>query len=285
MFLNTLFLVLATAIMVPAVLILYGVTRWQSATLALGDELERQRRALSPRTYNPEEIAALPTPVQRFFEAVLVSGQPLVVAAELGQEGRINLGGEQPRWKLLRARQSVVTQAPGFLWDARAPLLPGLAIFAQETLLASGGSFRLALFGLLPIKRIASSERLTEAQRLRFLAESVWYPTRLLPSQGVRWEAMDEESARATLVDGEAQTSLVFSFDANGLVRGVRAEARARLVGKQLVETPWEGRFWEYRQHGGMMIPVQAESAWIENARRIPDWQGRITEIMYKFAP
>lgn len=285
MFLKTLFLVLATAIMVPAVLILYGVTRWQSATLVLGEELERQRRVLSPRTYNPDEIAALPTPVQRFFEAVLASGQPLIVAAELGQEGQINLGGEQPRWKPLRARQRVLMQAPGFLWDARAPLLPGLTLFALETLLASGGSLRLALFGLLPLKHIANNERLTEAQRLRFLAESVWYPTRLLPSQGVRWEAIDEESARATLMDGKRQTSLVFSFDANGLVRGVRAEARARLVGKQLVETPWEGRFWEYRQHGGMMIPVRAETAWIENARRIPDWQGRITEIMYKFAP
>jgi len=285
MFLNTLFLVLATAIMVPAVLILYGVTRWQSATVALSDRLERQRRTISPRTYEPEDIADLPVPVQRFFEAVLVPGQPLIVAAELGQEGQINLGGEQPRWKRLRARQSVLTQAPGFLWDARAPLMPGLALFAQDALLASGGSFRLALFGLLPLKRIASSEGLTQAQRLRFLAEAVWYPTRLLPSQGVRWEAIDAESARATLIEGEARASLVFSFDANGLVRSVRAEARARLVGKALVDTPWEGRFWEYRQHGGMLIPVQAESAWIENGRRIPDWQGRISEIMYKFVP
>ena len=36
---------------------------------------------------------------------------------------------------------------------------------------------------------------------MRFFA--AWYPTALLPRQGVRWEAVDDRSARATLEEGD----------------------------------------------------------------------------------
>jgi len=37
---------------------------------------------------------------------------------------------------------------------------------------------------------------------LRYFAEMAGYSSAFLPSQGVRWEALDEHSANATLVDG-----------------------------------------------------------------------------------
>lgn len=285
MLLNSFFLILFAVIMIPAVFVLLGMSRWQKQIVAFRQRLEQQRRSITPRTYDPEETADLPAPVRQYFSAVLVPGQPLIIAAELGQEGQINLGRSETRWARLRATQSVVTQVPGFLWDARTRLAPGVTSFIQQGLLKEGGLLQVALVGLVPLASASTGKALRQAQRLRFLAESVWYPTRLLPSQGVEWEAIDASSARATLLDGETRTSLIFQFDPNGLILGVRADARPRLLGDAFVETAWEGRFHEYRQHGGMMIPVQLESAWIDQGQRIPEWEGRITEIMYKFVP
>jgi hypothetical protein len=75
---------------------------------------------------------------------------------------------------------------------------------------------------------------------MRFFAEAAWYPTRLLPSQGVRWEAIDNSSARATLQDGDTTVSLDFRFDEAGLIASIRAEARARTVNGGLLFAPWQ---------------------------------------------
>jgi len=111
------------------------------------------------------------------------------------------------------------------------------------------------------------------------------YPTRLLPSQGVRWEALDNSSARATLQDGDTTVSLDFRFDQAGLIATVRAEARPRTVNGGLVFTPWIDRFWDYELRDGMRIPLSGEVAWqLPDGSLLPYWRGRITNIAYEFA-
>jgi hypothetical protein len=94
---------------------------------------------------------------------------------------------------------------------------------------------------------------------MRFLAEAAWYPTALLPSQGVQWEDVDDSSAEATLQDGETTATLLFRFREDGLIESVRAEGRGRTVGGTVVPTPWEGRWSHYALHDGMRIPLEGE--------------------------
>ncbi|GAB0147894.1 MULTISPECIES: DUF6544 family protein [unclassified Marichromatium] len=285
MLLNTLFFVLFALIMVPAVIILLGVTRWQSVTVALVERLEAARRAVTPRTFERDELQGLPEPVQAYFHAVLSARQPLVAAAEIAQEGKIDLGRARTRWVPFRARQRVFVARPGWLWDARLRWLPGLGLFAHQGLLAGVGVARYKLFGLIPLVRSREDEAGARSELSRFFAEAVWYPTRLLPSQGVTWEAIDDRHARATLEDDGVGVEVVFTFDDGGMVRSVRAPARERRVGGTRIETPWEMRFWEYREHGGMLIPAQYEMAWVLPQGRQVYAQGRVSEARYKFTP
>ncbi|HEX7045880.1 MAG TPA: DUF6544 family protein, partial [Burkholderiales bacterium] len=123
---------------------------------------------------------------------------------------------------------------------------------------------------------------LAEGELMRFLAEAAWYPTALLPSQGVRWEAAGERSAYATLEDGAVEVRMLFAFDDQGLIESVRAEARGRMVGDEMVPTPWQGRFWSYAERGGMRIPLEGEVAWLLPEGPKPYWRGRITAIEYE---
>ena len=118
----------------------------------------------------------------------------------------------------------------------------------------------------------------------RCLAEAVWLPTALLPSQGVRWEAAGERSAYATLDEGDYTVRMLFEFDERGLIDTVSAEARGRAVGDEFVPTPWRGRFWNYREHGGMLVPLDGEVAWLAHEGEKPYWRGHITEIRYQSA-
>jgi hypothetical protein len=119
---------------------------------------------------------------------------------------------------------------------------------------------------------------------MRFFAEAAWYPTALLPSQGVLWEAVDDTSAKATLDDGETTVTLLFQFNESGLIESVRAQARGRTVSGAVIPTPWEGRWSNYELRYGMRIPVEGEVAWMLPEGPKPYWRGHITRLSYEFA-
>ncbi len=95
-----------------------------------------------------------------------------------------------------------------------------------------------------------------QGELMRFFAEAAWYPTALLPSQGVRREAVDDRYARATLVDAMLSVTLLFRFNDLGLIESARAEARGRTVGRAIIMTPWEGRWWDYQERDGMRVTL-----------------------------
>ena len=119
---------------------------------------------------------------------------------------------------------------------------------------------------------------------MRFLAEAAWYPTALLPSQGVTWEAVDERTARATLRDRGLSVTLLFRFGEDGLISSIRAEARGRVVGGKTVPTPWEGRCWNYALRNGMRVPMDGEVAWLLPEGPKPYWRGHLTRVEFEYA-
>ena len=140
------------------------------------------------------------------------------------------------------------------------------------------------VLGLFSVVDMRGAGEVAEGELMRFFAEAAWYPTALLPNQGVRWEAADARSARATLTEGDVEITMLFTFDERGLVDTVRAEARGRTVRDEIVSTPWRGRFWNYEEHGGMLVPLDGEVAWVPPEGEKPYWRGHITEISYEFA-
>ena len=119
---------------------------------------------------------------------------------------------------------------------------------------------------------------------MRFFAEGAWYPTALLPSQGVVWEVIDDTHAGATLTNGTITLRLVFQFDAQGLIRSVRSDGRYREVDGVQVTTPWQGCFWDYELRDGMLVPLEGEVAWLLQKGPKPYWRGRIQRIEYEYA-
>ncbi len=125
---------------------------------------------------------------------------------------------------------------------------------------------------------------IAQGELMRFFAEATWYPAALLPSQGVRWESVDDRSASMTGTDGPVVVALRFTFHDDGPIDTVYAETRARMVGGALIRTPWQGRFWNYEERGGMRVPLDGEVAWLLPKGAKPYWRGRITDIAFEFA-
>jgi hypothetical protein len=262
----------------------YGARRWERGTQEILMRLEAARLLPSPARYGTRELEGLPPPVQRFFRAALKDGQAIVTAASATHTGSMNMSATGEQWKPFTSRQRVITQRPGFDWDARIMMLPGVPAHVHDAYIAGEGLLRGALFGLVPVVNIAGTPEIARGELLRFFAEMAWYPTALLPSQGVRWEAVDDASARATLIDGKLTASLLFRFNADGLIDTVRAESRDRVVDGKNVSAPWQGRFWNYADRGGMRVPLDGEVAWLLPEGVKTYWRGTTISLNHEFA-
>ena len=277
-------LILLVLVVAIVIAIVYGTSRWHIGTKALRAQLRATRVPIMPATYDPCELQGLPPPVQRYFRTVLTEGQPIVAAVRVAHVGQFNMDATHAKWSAFTSDQLIITRRPGFDWDARIRMAPSLHVFVHDAYMAGEGFLHAALCGLITLADLRGTPEVAEGELMRFLAEAAWYPTALLPSQGVHWDVIDDTSARASLVDDVTTVSLVFRFDAQGLIHSAHAAARYRTVNGALVAIPWQGRFWAYEMRSGMRIPLHGEVAWLLPDGLLPYWRGRITDIIYEFA-
>jgi hypothetical protein len=262
----------------------WGASRWATQTEALMNRLEAAREPAVVARFDARELDGLPLPVQRYFRTVLKDGQPIVAAVSVQHTGTFNLSETGEQWKPFRSEQRVITRRPGFLWNARISMIPGLDVRVHDAYVAGEGILHPTVMGLFTLTDLRGTREVAQGELMRFFAETAWYPTALLPSQGVTWSAVDDQTANATLADGPLRLTLRFGFSATSVIESVRAEGRGRTVGKTVVMTPWEGRYSDYREHEGMRVPHSGEVAWLTPLGRRPYWRGTITSATYEFA-
>ena len=258
----------------------FGALRWRKQTTAFRAVMHSAQVRTATNAYNPSEMEALPPPVQRYFRAVLREGQSMVSSVRLTQQGRFLLSEAKAVWQPFHATQLNTTQPPGFDWDARIRMAPGLSVYVRDSYALGAGSLHAAMQGLVTIARMHGTPQMAQGELMRYLAEAVWYPTALLPSQGIRWDGIDDTSARATLTDGAVAISLVFSFNLDGTMATAWASSRPRSADQS---APWLCRYRDYVERSGMLVPLEGEVEWQLQSGPEPYWRGRLTGIKFKF--
>lgn len=244
------------------------------------DELGRTAATDRPEVFRADELEGVPDPVRDYFTTVLRDGQQFVGSVRLEQEGELRPGDADSAWKSFVATQYITTDPPGFFWNARLRLWPLISLRIGDLYRDGAGSASISLWGFIPIAGDDANPELNEGELLRYLAEAVWYPTALLPSEGVRWDAIDDSTATATLEYGETTATLTFHFTEDNEVAKVHAE-RPRRVADGYEPTPWTGRWHDYEMRNGIRVPTAGEVVWHLPDGDMEAWRGRVTDISY----
>ena len=267
-------------------LVAFGSLRWAYATQTQMALLDAAKLPVPAGRYDARELDGLPAPVQRYFRAVLKDGQPFIAAATFNFAGRFNMASTgADNWKPFTSTQRAVTHRPGFLWNGRVLMLPGIAAWVHDSYIAGTGALHAAMLGLFTVAKVQGGGEIARGELMRYFAEMPWYPTALLPSQGVRWTAVDDRSANATLVDGPISLTLLFRFDDAGFITSVHSDSRGAGVGKAMVMLPWECRASNYQLRDGVMVPTVGEAAWMRPEGRKPYFIGNLTSLAYEWTP
>lgn len=264
-----------TALLITLVALGVGSRRWNRAVSRLDAAI-----VAGSEQAGPVVAHLLPEPVDRYLAAAIPADGPPIRVARLTQTGTFLLGKDPDPWRRFSAREVFRGDAAAFYWDARITMAPLLTVRVLDSYVGGQASMVGRLAGVIAVVDQAGSEALARGALARYLAEAVWFPTRLADGAGLGWTPVDATSARATLEDSGIIVTLTFSFDGRGDVVGVSG-TRPREVDGDYVDTPWVGRFAEYRHLHGFRIPTYGEVAWVVDGVETPYWRGTVTDAAF----
>ena len=171
---------------VGAGLVAFGHERWAGSTPGTAGAA-RSRPGASDcwtlrrtRDRRPARASAALLP-----RGALKDGQSLIGAATFELAGTINMSATGENWKPFTSWQRAVVHRPGFLWNGRVVMFPGVAANVHDSYIAGVGTLHAAMLGLFTVAEVQGGGEIARGELMRYFAEMVWYPTALLPSQGV----------------------------------------------------------------------------------------------------
>jgi hypothetical protein len=239
---------------------------------------ERERELLrslsvdiSHKIYKEEQIIGLPEPVQRYFQNVLTDGQPYISTTYLKHDGRFKTALDK-EWINIEGEQHFTSEDPGFIWNGKTSLYA-----VRDMYIAGRGQIKVFLFNIFKMID-GNGPEYDQGELLRWLGESVWFPTNLLPSSRLQWTAIDEDRARLSFTYKDQKLSYEVSFNATGEITKLETQ---RFMGEERIET-WIGRVGSYQEINHMKIPMRIEAFW-----KLPDGehsyaQFTVREVHYK---
>ncbi len=87
------------------------------------------------------------------------------------------------------------------------------------------------------------------------------------------------------MTDGPISVTMLFQFDAEGLITTVCVEGRTATVGTVTEMMPWECRMSNYQTRDGIRVPLTGEAVYIAHEEEKSDFKGDIDTLDFEFAP
>lgn len=192
-----------------------GERSFERLTESFLDVFHEKDPEINRAVYESRDLSSLPEAVQKYLERAMPAEGLCIKSVRIRQKGGIRVHDEAS-WKPFTAVQYVSVSPPKMLWAGDAEHWPLTDLKILTTYLGDRGETSAFLWGLLPAFENRGAE-MKAYLMVRWLGEAVWYPTALLPSERISWEAVeskqaDVSQARVRLTDGDMAVSGIFTF-------------------------------------------------------------------------
>lgn len=190
------------------------------------------------------------------------------------QQGQMRLAPERP-WMPFSAEQMMEAGRTEFVWHARFKMAPLVTGVVEDAFEAGHGRLDAKIWGFIPVAHGRGVD-IDRGEAQRYLAELVWCPLAFVDNSELRFIELAEDTVRVWVFD--EQTYVDLRFDEGGDLVGVRTTTRRR--GEEV--QPWEGRFSEHRDFGGLRAPARGEVWWEAPEGHFVYWRGEVTSLDFR---
>lgn len=220
-------------------------------------------------------VSSLPEPVQRWLKASGVVGKPVPGHLKLLQKGALRTSPKQEGMPAT-AVQYFNTYEPGFVWQADVKMMKVIDVAGRDKYLYGKGNMLIKAFSLVTMVD-AKGDKMDRGAMLRYMSEICWFPSAVIRSY-MTWEAVDSNSAKATMTYNGISVSGIFSFDEQG--RMVSFSAKRYMEGKDEPQD-WYIPIMEWKTFEGITVPSKGKVIWklAEGDFNYYDWE--VTDIRY----
>lgn len=236
----------------------------------------------SEASAGPEQVRArwdaLPEPVRQYLGYAIPPDSPAIRTARLKHDGFLRTAPDS-RWFRVSGEEYFTVAKPGFVWRATAWPAPPLWFEARDRLWSGRGEMLVKMYSILTIVQ-ASGAEIDQGSKLRWLAESVWFPYGFVGNE-IRWDPINAITARMTLRQDGLPVSAVVEVDEEGKITNIRADRYRDVGGGKAVLTPWFGRCADYRSFNGFLVPSSVEVGWILPEGEFTAVRFRVTALEY----
>ena len=215
-------------------------------------ELFSQSKNISNQKFSYQQLTGLPKPVQRYFKHVLKDGQPYISYVRLQHDGQFKTDLKKD-WVCIEGEQYFTTEKPGFIWKGTTSMF-----VARDMYLTNEGRLIATIFSTINVVDIHGKQQYDESELLRWLGESVWFPTNLLPSKNLQWTAIDSSSAKLTFEYQGLSLFYIITFNEIGEITQMETK---RYMDENRKET-WVINPTNYEERSGIIMPTKAEVFW-----------------------
>tara|TARA_R110002072_G_scaffold99102_3_gene218192 strand:- start:38 stop:892 length:855 start_codon:yes stop_codon:yes gene_type:complete len=266
--------------------LLIGLRVWQSADNHANEVVWEKlvsHQPAAPPVFDPAMVSGLPEPAQRFLRFAIKSGTPLYTVAEVSMNGDFSLGDKtDPNYWVMSAEQ-ILAAPHGFVWrlNARQGLV---TISGADAAIEKNSWSRFWLMGVVPVARAGGNADHRRSAFGRAVAEAVfWTPAVLLPSTNVRWESIDESTARVTLTHLDLSQAVDVSVDPEGKATKVVFQRWSNANSEQVFRLQQFGGYLsEYREFGGYRLPSKIEAGnFFETPEYFPFFKATVSNIRF----
>ncbi len=224
----------------------------------------------SDKRVDPDSYKELPAPVVRYFRKVLREGAPYISSVRIKHTGFFKTNVKRG-WKPIEGEQYFTALVPGFIWKGRTALFT-----ATDSFIMDRGNLKVWLLSCIRIIN-RSGRWIDEGELIRWLGETVWFPTSLIPSNYISWEAVDDTTANLVFTYKGKRVSYRVHF--NGRDEIYRIEAMCMY--RQGRREKWVGYLRSYEWHNNFYVPTRVEAAWILDGKEYSYALFELTRIEY----
>ncbi|PKL88094.1 MAG: hypothetical protein CVV23_11925 [Ignavibacteriae bacterium HGW-Ignavibacteriae-2] len=217
-------------------------------------------RTFPNKNFDKSLLKNIPINLQSYIESSIIDGSeiPNVVIKKI--TGKLKTD-ENSKWFSFKLNEFSVSNSPDYLSDAKINMNKLFWTRAIESLTNGSGNILIKLLSSVTVSD-ASGKQINQSLLTNYLADAVFYPSALMPSENLSWSFIDSSCAKATLSFGELKVSSKFYFNQYNEVVKVTSEDKFKTskLGYQLV--PHTVLYSNYKWFGNYKVPTKVIKQW-----------------------
>ncbi|MFZ0548777.1 MAG: DUF6544 family protein [Candidatus Promineifilaceae bacterium] len=240
---------------------------WRGAVLDLvalvpllfvrGLQIQPEPFADYPQPSQPLTAVSLPTdlpdPVARYYQAIMPDRLPVLDSAVITGHGNLRFAGITFPTRLRFIHQA----GQGYRHYIEATLF-GFPLLRVNERYLNGQAWME-----LPVGLVENEPTINMAANLGLWGESIWLPSIYLTDARIRWQAIDDRSARLIVPFGEEEDTFTVFFDSEtGLMTSMEA-MRYREADDE-GKIPWQLDVLAWDDYQGIRVPSRSTATWAD---------------------